>query len=196
MGGLEVGFLGPGRTGGMPPFPFPLTCIDNQILTVAANQFPKDSIVPPGCPNLWWVCSIPNYQGSDVVSHRYNGDSGGNYWDNCADIPSVAASGTTAPAVAETATVSTTLIRLGLPTAKWRLGWGQIINNPTKEKGVSGSVNIGTTSAPGNTNVLHLGMAGGWDGASPSFEINAITWLTAGGSKMGVGSQIWLFAMM
>lgn len=197
MGGLEVGFVGPGRTGGMPPFPFPLTCLDNQILLANAVQFPRDSIVPPGCPNLFFAASVPNYAGTDVISLRFNGDSGGNYWDNCADIPAVAASSTTAPAVSETATVSTSLIRLGLPTNKWRLVWGQIINVPSKEKGVSASVNIGSGTAPTNTNALHLGMAGGWDGAAPSLEISSITWLTAGGSvKMGAGTQIWLFAMM
>ncbi|SRR6266550_5384174 len=190
-------FTGPGTAGGMPPFPFPCTMVDSQRLTVAANRFPRDFVIPQGCRVIPWACWLPSYQGSDVISFQFNGDSSsGTYWDNTDSSAAVSASGDTTPTGTKRAAVSANLIRLGLATNKWRLGFGLIGNTPTKEKAVGAVITIGSATPPGTTNILHGATAGGWDGAAPSFEISTIQVLTAGGVKMSVDTQVWFFALM
>jgi hypothetical protein len=177
------------------PLPFPIQPLcPSQTLAANATQFPNDFFFP-GVPNIIWAVAVPGYGGTDVISFRFNGDSGANYWDNVCTIAPVAASGTTAPANSEVATVSTSLIRLGLPINKWRIGWGQIINQAAREKGVSSNIAIGSATPPTNSNTLHLGAAGGWDGAAPSKQINQVTVLTAGGLNMLAGTQVWFFSL-
>lgn len=187
-----------GFTGPFPgaPLPFPLVPLcPSQILAANATQFPSDFFFP-GTNNIIWIIAVPGYGGSDVISFRFNNDSGANYWDNTCTIAPVAASGTTAPANSEVATVSTSLIRLGLPINKWRLGWGQILNFANREKGVSSNLAIGSAAPPTNTNTLHLGASGGWDGAAPTQQISRVTVLTAGGLNMLAGTQVWFFALI
>jgi hypothetical protein len=190
-------YLSPNPQGGLPPLPFPVTCIGNDKLVQAAARFPNDFAVPKGCRLIWFSFAVPNYLGTDVISFQFNGDStSGTYWDNSDTSAAVSASGDTTPTGTKRAAVSANVIRLGFATNKWRVGWGQIINFPTKEKGVSATVQIGSSAAPGTTNVLHGATAGGWDGTAPSLEINTIRVLTAGGVKMGAESQIAFFAQM
>lgn len=173
---------------------FPLSLLASAVLPANAPAFPNE-IFFPAVPDLLWMTRVTGYGGTDVISFQFNGDSGANYWDNTVTVPAVAASGTTAPANSEVATVSTTLIRLGLPISKWRLAWGQIINDAAREKGLSSNIAIGSVTPPANTNALHLGAAGGWDGAAPTQQITRVKILTAGGLNMLAGTKVWFFAL-
>jgi hypothetical protein len=177
------------------PLPFPLQLLDVQTLAVAAPQFPREFAFP-GMPNILFAVSVPNYQGTDVISFQFNGDSASaTYWDNADTTPAVSASSDTAPVLAKRAAVSANLIRLGKATSKWRICWGQIINQPTKEKGLAAMCAIGSLTPPGTSNEQHLAVSGGWDGAAPSQAITRVKVLTAGGANMAAGTQAWFFSM-
>jgi hypothetical protein len=82
-----------------------------------------------------------------------------------------------------------------LPINKWRLAWGQLLNDAAREKGVSMNVAIGSATPPTNTNTAHLAAAGGWDGAAPTQQITRVKVLTAGGLNMLAGTKVWFFAL-
>jgi hypothetical protein len=191
--GSPFGFVQPFGTPN--PLPFPLTLLDTQTLTANAPTFPRDFYFP-GVPNIIFALSVPKYLGVDVAGMQFNGDSvSGTYWDNADTTPSVALSSDTAPVLAKRAAVSANIIRLGKATNKWRIIWGQIINQAAIEKGLAAMCSIGSLTPPGTTNEQHLAVSGGWDGAAPSQIISRVKILTAGGLSMGIGTQAWFFNM-
>lgn len=180
---------------GTTPFNnLPLQVLDVQTLLVSAPAFPREFFFP-AVPDIICIARVPGYGGSDVISLQFNGDTGANYWDNTLTTAAVAASGTTAPANSEVATINTTLLRMGLPINKWRLVIAQILNDANREKGVSMCVNIGSATPPGNTNQGHLSASGGWDGAAPTQQICRVKVLTAGGLNMLAGTKVWFLAL-
>lgn len=109
------------------PGAYPPIYIGSQTLAASSPAFPTIANIPV-FNGLWVFINVSGYGGTDVVSLRFNGDSGTNYWDRTL---TVAAGGVV---VVDTNTVSTTLIRMGLPINKGRQVFAQIGNLATKSK--------------------------------------------------------------
>lgn len=172
----------PGIPNLLGPSTWPPVFVAEMILGASAPQFPTLKFVPMS--GLLLFINVTGYGGTDVVSLRFNGDSGANYWDRTLVI---AAGGT---AVAETSTTSTTLIRCGKPINKGRAVMAQIVNFATKSKVVQVMNQYGSGAA----NTLADGTvstSGEW--INTTDLISQIDVLTAGGANILAGSSLVLY---
>jgi hypothetical protein len=87
----------------------------------------------------------------------------------------------------DTPTASTTLIRLGLPTAQARVVQANIINNLSRRKTVMVNNQIGSADATAPA-TIHLGALGLWNNTTA--QIVQIDCVTAGGLNILAGSSI------
>ena len=155
-------------------------------LTANANAFPTLFIPPYN--GLWVFINVTGYAGTDVVSLRFNGDSGTNYWDRTLTV----AAGTVTPIV-DTNTVSTTLIRMGKPINKGRQVFAQIGNFATRSKVVQVMNQFGSGAA-GTVADTTIGSAGEW--VNTTAQIIQIDCLTAGATNVISGSSIMVFGVL
>lgn len=188
-GGGFTGF--PNPTGAKIPYavdpPWGVTFMAE--LTLAANATSFSTIFPqinsqPFANIAGWI-NVTGYGGTDVVSLRFNGDSGANYQDQVI----TAAAGTTT--FTNTNTVSTTLLRCGLPVAVGRSTLFQIVNFATKNKVVQVPNWVGSASA-GTASIATVGCGGAWFNILA--QVNQIDVLTAGGLNILAGSTLTVIA--
>ena len=168
----------PNPFGDIPPFDHLLT-LEVGPLPASTPAFPTLRFNPMN--GLYLFINVTGYGGTDVVSLRFNGDAGANYWDRTITLPA----GTTV--FADTSTTATTLIRCGKPINKGRAVFAQIVNFAGKPKVVQvlnqfGS-GVGATAAEAT-----LSSAGEW--VNTTDPINQIDVVTAGGLNILAGSTL------
>lgn len=167
------------------PGAYPPIYLASNTLTANATAF-ATLIVPP-FNGLWVFINVSGYGGTDVVSLRFNGDSGANYWDRTLTV----AAGTVTPIV-DTNTVSTTLIRCGKPINKGRQVFAQIGNLASKSKVVQIMNQFGSGAA-GTAADSTISTAGEW--VNTAAQITQIDCLTAGGANILAGSSICVYGV-
>ena len=168
------------------PGAYPPIYLAQQTLAANAVAFPTIANLPP-FNGLWVFINVTGYGGTDVVSLRFNGDTGTNYWDRTLTV----AAGTVTPIV-DTNTVSTTLIRCGKPINKGRQVFAQIGNLATKSK-VAQIMNQFGSGAAGTVADATISTAGEW--VNTTVQINQIDCLTAGGLNILAGSSITVYGV-
>lgn len=156
-------------------------------LTAAATTLGAISI--PACDMLMLQVSVTSYASNDIVSLRFNADSGNNYVSRY-----LTAAGTVAT-FTNTANQSATLARLfstGITGARSNT---VAINNP------AGAVKLGAvSSATGPTGTFIATTAltidlGSFAWVNTANQITSIEVLTAGATNLGVGSGIAIFGL-
>jgi hypothetical protein len=168
-----------------PDSVFPPVYLTGAVLTANAVAFP--TLLFPAYNSLLVMINVTGYGGTDVVSLRFNGDSGTNYWDRTL---TVAAGGVV---VVDTNTVSTTLIRQGLPINKGRQVMAQIGNQLSRSKVVMVQNQFGSGAA-GTAATITAGTAGEW--VNTTQQITQIDCLTAGGLNILAGSSIMVYGCL
>lgn len=156
------------------------------LLTANAVAFP--TLFFPAFNGLWVFINVSGYGGTDVVSLRFNGDSGTNYWDRTLTV----AAGTVTPIV-DTNTVSTTLMRMGKPINKGRQVFAQIGNLATKSK-VCQVINQFGSGTAATVADATISTAGEW--VNTAAQITQIDCLTAGGLNILAGSSIAVYGVL
>lgn len=151
----------------------------------AANCQTTATLTFPARDFLIIYIRIASYQGSDIGSLRFNGDSGTNYWDRHI---TVATGGTT---LTDVPTASTTLIRLaGNAVAQGRTVEVHCMNQLAKSKPCQITVQT-LTGAAGTVGIMDFG-GGEW--VNTTAQITSLAMLTAGGSiTMGSGTGFAVF---
>lgn len=161
--------------------PWPPLVIAERILPASAPQFPTLTFNPMN--GLYLFINVTGYGGTDVVSLRFNGDSGPNYWDRTITLPT----GTTV--ITDTSTTASSLIRCGKPINKGRAVFAQIVNFPNKPKVVQVLNQFGTGTASSAAEAT-LSAGGEWIDSPSGQQINQIDVVTAGGLNILAGSSL------
>lgn len=169
-----------------PDSVFPPVYLTGAVLNANAVAFP--TLLFPAYNSLLVMVNVTGYGGTDVVSLRFNADSGANYWDRTLTV----AAGTVTPIV-DTNTVSTSLMRLGKPINKGRQVMVQLGNQLSRSKVALISNQFGSGAA-GTAADTTLGTAGEW--VNTTAQITQIDCLTAGGLNILAGSSIMVYGCL
>lgn len=165
------------------PYP-PLFMLESTLAASAVSfpSFPTQKFQAVQC--LFIYMNISGYGGTDVVSLRFNGDSGANYWDRTVTLPA------STTVLVDTNTASTTLARCGKPINKGRQVFAQVGNSPaTKAKVIQVMNQFGTGAA--NT-VGEATFSTGAEWVNTTDLITQLDVLTAGGLNILAGSSLML----
>ena len=165
-----------------PDSVFPPVYLTGATLSANAAAFP--TLTFPAYASLYIYVNVTGYGGSDVVSLRFNGDTGTNYVDRTI---TAAAGGVV---LTDTPTASTTLIRMGIPTNQGRIVQVQILNALARRKVVMINNQIGSADATAPA-AIHLGGLGLWNNTTA--QITQLDVPTAGGLNILSGSSIMVF---
>lgn len=161
----------------VPPF-----YLNGATLIAAAASFPALPI--PAYNTLRIVVWNPSVSASDVVSLRFNADTGANYNSRNDTLAVGSALVTDGP------NASDTLIRLGAAAATGRFVIADIGNTLNANKVLTAVVAVAGANAA-TVPVSHAALAGVW--FNTAAQITTVTCLTQGGATMGIGSSIQIF---
>lgn len=161
----------------VPPF-----YLNGAVLTASAAAFPALPI--PAYNTLVIKIWTPSVSGSDVVSLRFNADTGANYNSRNDTLAVGSALVTDGP------NASDTLIRLGAAAATGRFVVADIGNTLAANKVLTAMVAIAGANAA-TVPISHAAVAGVW--FNTAAQITTVTCLTQGGATMGAGSSIQIF---
>jgi hypothetical protein len=163
----------------------PPVFLNGATLTAAGTSFPTLSI--PAYNTLWIQVSTPAVGGSDVVSLRFNGDTGANY-NSRSDTLVVGSA-----LVTDTPNASDTLIRLGLASTAGRVVFACVTNTLANPKIVLANVAIAGANAA-TVPITHAACNGVW--FNTTAQITSVLCLTQAGQTMAAGSSINIFGAL
>ena len=157
--------------------------LDGATLSANAAAFPL--LTFPAWNSLDIRLNIMGFSGSDIVSIRFNADTGNNYWDR--NLTAVAGG----VVFVDNPTTTTSQIRVGIAGTKGISARLQVGNNLAVSKLVSGTVSMGT-GAVGTAGTAVVSMAGEW--INTTAQIISLSIQCVGANNLLSGSSAMVYA--
>lgn len=152
--------------------------------TISANAAAFPLLTFPAWGSLDIRLNILGFSGSDIVSLRFNADTGNNYWDR--NLTAVAGG----VVFVDNPTTTTSQIRVGIAGTKSISARLTVGNNLSVSKLVSGAVAMGT-GAVGTAGTAIASMAGEW--VNTAAQIISLSVQCVGANNILSGSSVMVF---
>lgn len=149
--------------------------------TLSANAAAFPTISFPAFGSLDIRLSILGFSATDILTLRFNSDTGNNYWDR--NVTAVAGG----VVFVDNPTTTTSQVRVGITGTKGVSARLTVSNNLTVSKLISGVVALGT-GAVGTAGTAVVSMAGEW--INTTAQITSLSVLCAGANSFLSGSSI------